>query len=124
MADETQTTLGEIDVDTANLYLEEIFTDMQVATIRRLTPVDENGAPDPSRKVLFIGQAQLMSQVGPVPVQTVIEADTLKEAMAKFPAALREAVDQLMDEAREARRREASRIIHPGELQGSRRIIE
>ncbi len=98
---------------------------MQVATIRRLTPGGRERLPDPTRKVLFIGQAQLMSQVGPLPVQTVIEADTLKEAMAKFPAALREAVDQLMDEAREARRREASRIIHPGELQGGpHRIIE
>ena len=124
MADETQNVLGEIEVDSENLYREEIFTDMRVATIRRLTPVNADGAFDPSRKVIFVGQAQLMSQVGPLPVQTVIEAGTLKEAMEKFPAALREAVDELMDEAREARRREASRIIHPGELQGPHRIIE
>lgn len=124
MVDEAQTTLDQIEVDSQNLYREEVFTDLHVATIRRLTPVRPDGTADPERKVLFIGQAQLMSQLGPLPVQTVLKAGTLEEAMQQFPAALRDAVDQLMDEAREARRREASRIIHPGEVQGPHRIIE
>ena len=36
---------GEIKIDPAALFLEEVFTDRRVGTIRRLTPVDGNGAP-------------------------------------------------------------------------------
>ena len=42
------------------------------------------------------------------------EASTLEEAIAKFPEAIKEAVDRLVEEAKEIRRREASRIVVPG----------
>jgi hypothetical protein len=54
-----------------------------------------------------------MSQAGPLPVEAPIEAASLEEAAAKFPAAIQEAVDRLLEEAREIRRREASRIVVP-----------
>jgi len=47
-----------------------------------------------------------MSQAGPLPVEAPIEAASLEEAAAKFPAAIQEAVDRLLEEAREIRRRE------------------
>ena len=52
----------------------------------------------------------------PLPVQTQIEAASIEEAAAKFPEAIREAVERLMEEAREIQRREASRIVVPGEV--------
>jgi hypothetical protein len=106
--------LGEIRVDTANLYREEVYTDLRVATIRKLVPIKADGSPDDSRPSLFSGQTNLMSQAGPLPVEAPIDAHTLEEASARFPAAIRNAVDRLVEEAKEIRRREASRIVVPG----------
>ena len=108
--------LAEIKVDTNHLYREEVFTDLRIATIRRLTPVRADGSPDPSRPALYSAQTTLMSQAGPLPVEAPIEAATLEEAARKFPAAIQEAVDRLVEEAREIRRREASRIVVPSAM--------
>jgi hypothetical protein len=101
-------------VDTKNLYREETFTDLKVGTIKRLTPVQTDGNQDMSRRVVFIGQTQLMSQMGPLPVQARLEASNIEEAVEKFPAAIKDAVEQLMAEAREMQRQEMSRIVVPG----------
>src|SRR5262245_47439882 len=106
--------IQEVRVDSANLYREEVYTDLRVATIRVLAPVKPDGTPDPSRDTLFSGQTTLLSQAGPLPVECAIEAKTLQEAMNRFPQAMKEAVDRLIEEAREIRRREASRIVVPG----------
>jgi hypothetical protein len=116
VSDEEPQTVTEIRVDTSNLYREEIFTDLRVASIRKLIPIKPDGSPDDSRPAIFTGQTTLMSAAGPLPVQTQIEAASLEEAAAKFPEAIRDAVERLMDEARELQRREASRIVVPGEV--------
>ena len=105
--------IDDIRIDTASLYLEESFTDLKVGSIRRLVPVKTDGSPDPTRPVRFIGQTQLMSQLGPLPVQCAIEAATLAEAIERFPMAIKLAVDELVAEARELQRREMSRIVAP-----------
>lgn len=105
--------IDDIRIDTASLYLEESFTDLKVGSIRRLVPVKTDGSPDPARPVRFIGQTQLMSQLGPLPVQCAIEAATLAEAIERFPQAIKVAVDELVAEAREMQRREMSRIVAP-----------
>ena len=105
--------ISEISVDKDNLYREETFTDLKVATIRRLLPIRPDGSDDPSREPLFVGVTQLMSQAGPVPVSCPIEAATLEEAMQRFPEAVNEAVERLIEEAREIQRQEASRIVVP-----------
>ena len=110
--DEPETT-SEIEVDTEHLYREEIITDLRVASIRRLSPIKVDGSPDPSRETIYTGQTQLMSQMGPVPVSCRIEATSLEDATAKFPEAMKEAIERLIDEAREMQRREASRIVVP-----------
>jgi hypothetical protein len=107
--------LSDIEVDRSNLYREEVFTDLKIASIRVLTPVTAEGTLDASRSVLYTGETQLMSQMGPVPVHAPIEAANLDEAIAKFPDAVNAAVERLMDEAREMQRREASRIVVPGQ---------
>lgn len=108
------TGLDQIQFDTNNLYLEEVITDMRVGTIRRLTPIGKDGQRDLGRPVLFFAQAQIMSQMGPLPVSGKIEADTLEEAITKFPQAVQEGIEALMEEAREMQRQEASRIVMPG----------
>jgi hypothetical protein len=109
-------TINDIQVDTANLYREEIVTDLRIASIRKLVPIRADGSDDPGREPIFSGQTTLMSAAGPVPVQCPLEARTLAEACAKFPEAIRDAVERLVEEAREIQRREASRIVVPGEI--------
>lgn len=111
--DEPLQSIGDVKVDTGNLYREETFTDLRIATIRRLVPVRADGSDDDSRPALYSGQTTLMSQAGPLPVEAPIEASSLDEAAQKFPAAIQEAVDRLIEEAKEIRRREASRIVVP-----------
>jgi hypothetical protein len=106
--------MDEISVDPKNLYIEEVFTDLKVATIRRLSPVKVDGTPDETRPAIFQGQTQLMSQAGALPVSCVIEAANLEEALDKFPEEIGHAVERLLEEAREYQRQEASRIIVPG----------
>lgn len=106
--------ISEIRVDENGLYREETYTDLRVATIRRLVPVTAEGELDPARPTLFSGQTSLMSQAGPLPVECPIEAETLSEAIQKFPEAIKAAVERLVEEAREIRQREASRIVVPG----------
>ena len=120
MSDEEQAqVIGELRVDRENLYREEVYTDLRIATLRRLVPVRADGSDDPSRPVLFSGQTTLVSEAGPLPVECPIEASSLEEAVEKFPAALRQAVERLIEEMREIRRREASRIVVPrGPLPG------
>jgi hypothetical protein len=105
--------LDDLRVDTNNLYREETFTDLKVGTIRRLTPVTVDGNLDPGRKVLFIAQTQIMSNLGPLPVQSEIDAHSMEEALRKYPEAVKAGVDQLMEDARELQRREMSRIVAP-----------
>jgi hypothetical protein len=118
-----QAPIGEISVDTDNLYREETFTDLKVASIRRLTPIRADGSDDDSRPPLFMGETTLMSQRGPLPVQAPIEATTLEEAFAQFPEAVNKAVEQLIDQAREMQRQEASRIVVPGQGHAGSKII-
>jgi hypothetical protein len=115
VSDETPAELAEIRVQEDNLYREETFTDLRVATIRRLVPVKRDGSPDPSRPELYSGQTNLMSQAGPLPVECPLEATTLNDAIDKFPEAIQAAVERLIEEAKEMRRREASRIVVPGQ---------
>ena len=114
MSEETNP-LGDIAVDTQNLYREETFSDLKVASIRRLTPVTIEGQDDPSRPTMFIGETTLMSQRGPLPINCPIEATNLTEACEAFPKAVQDAVERLMEEAREMQRQEANRIVVPGQ---------
>lgn len=104
----------EMKADLENLYREESYTDLKVAQIRRLIPVKADGTPDEDRNEVFIGETQLMSPRGPVPIHCPIEAASLEDAFAKFPDAVNAAVEKLIEEAKEIQRQEASRIVVPG----------
>ncbi|MGC8520517.1 MAG: hypothetical protein ACP5PN_01480 [Steroidobacteraceae bacterium] len=103
----------EVQLDSANLYREELFTDRRAGTVRRLTPVTRDGSPDPSRPVLFSGQTQLLTPAGILPLSFELPGATLPEALAKFSEGVRVAIEQAIDEAREMRREAASRIVVP-----------
>ena len=103
----------EIKLDASDLYREEVFTDRRVGTLRRLSPVDSHGNDDASRPPLFVGQAQLWTQMGPLPISFEIAATDLDGAIAGYPEAARGAIEQTLEEAREMRRQQASQIVVP-----------
>ena len=106
--------LSEIKLDAKSLYREEVFTDLRVGTLKQLTPVTSDGSRDMGRPMAYVGETQLMSQVGPLPVQAPIEAENLQEAMERFPAAVQRAVEAMVAEVKELQRKEMSRIVVPG----------
>jgi hypothetical protein len=122
MTSDQPKSMEQMTVDVGNLYREETFTDLKVASLRRLTPVKPDGSQDPSRKVLIIGQTHVMTRAGPVPLEFEIDAQTLDEAAQKFPAATQAAVNEMIDEARRLQREQASSLIIPGMNQGPGKI--
>lgn len=116
--------IQEIDftVDQNNLYREESIVDLKSASIRRLVPVRPDGSDDPGRPPIFIGSSQLMSPEGPLPIQARLQATTLEKAYEEFPGAMRNALTQMIKELQalyreqEQSKRDASRIILPGQL--------
>ena len=100
-------------MDATQLYREDIFTDRKVGTIRRLTPVTAEGAADPARPLLFVGQAQIMTPMGALPISFELEADTLAVAVSKFGDAAELAVQQTMRELQDMRREQASSLVIP-----------
>jgi len=106
--------LSELKLDDSSLYREEVFTDLRVGSIKQLTPVTSDGNRDLARPLVFIGETQLMSQMGPLPVQTRIEADGLQAAIGLFPTAIQAAVETMIEEVKEHQRKEMSRIVVPG----------
>lgn len=116
--DPIQQALKDLRVDRSNLYREETYTDLKVATLKKLVPITPEGETDLGRKPIWVAQTQIMSQMGPLPVQAPLDARNLQEALEKFPAAIQQGVERLMDEVREVQRREASRIVTPGSGMG------
>jgi len=100
-------------MDGNSLYREDIFTDRKVGTIRVLTPVQANGAPDLGRKILYVGEAQLLTTAGALPLSFEIEAKSLEEAVSGYAAAAKLEFERAVQELQELRRQAASSIIVP-----------
>jgi hypothetical protein len=108
-----QNDLPDVKLDATSMYREEVFTDRRAGTVRKLTPVTIDGNVDNARHVLFSGQTQLLTPAGVLPLVFEIDAQTLEEALQKFPEGVKGALEQAIDEAREMRREQASRIVVP-----------
>ena len=112
MATREQTT-SDIKVDPKALYLEEVFTDRRIGTIRRLTPVMKDGVRDPARPVLYAGETQVLTPAGALPIGFEIAAGSLEEAAEKFGSLAKEAIERTVKELQEMRRQAASQIVVP-----------
>lgn len=109
----SQPEIPEITLDPNALYREEILTDRKAGSLRRLTPIKLDGSTDTTRAVLYSGQTQLLTPGGVLPLAFDIDAASLEEALKKFPQAMKAALDEAIEEAREYRRDAASRIVVP-----------
>jgi hypothetical protein len=110
MADERN---AEPQMDAAALYTEETFTDRKLGAIRRLTPVKSDGSADTARPVLYLGQAEIMTNMGPVPINFEIEAKSLADAVAGFGPAAALAIERTVQQIQEMRRQSASQLVVP-----------
>ncbi len=105
---------AEAKMDADNLYREEIITDRKVGTLRMMTPIKTDGTVDASRPALYIGEAQIMTQAGPLPINFEIEGKNLAEVVANFGDAAKEGVERTVRELQELRRQQQSSIVVPG----------
>src|SRR5205807_9300724 len=95
---------SELKLEPDKLYLEEIFTDRRIGTIRRLSPVAKDGKPDASRTVLYVGETQIMTPAGSIPIPLEIGADALGEAAEKYGTLAKGASDRTRRARQEPRR--------------------
>lgn len=102
------------DMDAGNLYEVKVVTDRKAGSIRVLTPITKDGQPDPSRKTIFTGEAQMMTQVGALPIGFEIPGETIGEAVANYSAAAKKGIEDTLERLRELRREAASQIVTPG----------
>ena len=108
--------LEDLAMDSSNLYKEETITDRKVGTIRTLIPVKSDGSADDSRGDEFVGETQIMTPMGALPINFQIEAKTLDEAVEKYGDAGKEAVEKAVKELQQMRREAASSIVLPDSM--------
>ncbi len=100
-------------MDASSVYREDVYTDRKIGTIRCLTPVQGDGSPDAARKPVYVGEAQIMTPMGALPVSFEIEGVTLAEAIKNYAAAAKEGVERTVKEIQDMRRQAASSIVIP-----------
>jgi len=113
MAAPNESRSSELKLDPDKLYVEEIFTDRRIGTLRRLTPVTKEGKPDTARATLYVGETQVLTPAGTLPIAFEIGAGSLEEAAEKFGPLAKEAIDRTVRELQELRRQAASSIVVP-----------
>lgn len=112
MADEPAT--ENIEMDSAGLYREEAITDRRVGSLQRLVPINADGTDDDSRPVLYLGQTQVLTPAGALPLSFEIPAASLEEAVSKFGDHAKAALENTVQKLEELRREQASSLIVPG----------
>jgi hypothetical protein len=105
--------IPEIKLDRDGLYQEETFSDRRAGSIIRLTPVKSDGTRDTAREVLYLGQTQILTPVGTLPLAFQLEAKDLEGAIEMFPQAAKTAMEHTVEELKELRREAASSIVVP-----------
>lgn len=113
MAETPQNKTPEPEMDAKALYREEVFTDRKMGTIRRLTPVKEDGSTDTARQTIYVGEAQILTPMGTLPLNFEIPAQSLAQAISKFGPATKQAIERAMQELKELRRQASSSIVVP-----------
>ena len=118
MAADQTTRTSDATMDAKSLYREEIYTDRAAGTIRVLTPVTRDGGPDHTRPSVYVGEAQILTNMGPLPISFEIDAKTLGEAVQKYGESAKEGIENAVRELQELRRQQSSSILVPGQSSG------
>jgi len=113
MATDSGAQMADAAMDETSLYREEIYTDRKIGTLRVLLPVKADGTPDTLRRTVYQGEAQLMTNVGPLPISFDIDASSLADAVAKYAESTKAGIERAMSELQEMRRQQSSSIVLP-----------
>ena len=118
-----QNQIEDIKFNGKNLFKEESFTDLEVGTIRKLTPIHPDGTEDNERKASFAATTNIMTPSGALPLNGEIEADSLEDAIAGFSEAVNKALQKLQDDMMKMQQEQANKIVTPDELRGGKDLI-
>ena len=113
MAEQPGARATDTKMDATSLYREEIYTDRAAGTLRVLVPIKPDGSPDTARPTLYIGEAQILTNMGPLPISFEVEAKNLAEAVAGYGDAAKAGVERAVRELQELRRQASSSIVLP-----------
>lgn len=102
-------------MDPNSLYREEMFTDRRIGSIHVMIPVLANGEDDTSRSKIYLGETQMRTAAGPLPINFEIEASNIGEAAEKFADLAQEAAERTIKQIEEMQREQANKIVLPGE---------
>ena len=102
-------------MDPNSLYREETFTDRRIGTIHVMTPVLPTGEDDPNRSKVFLGETQMRTAAGALPINFEIEAANIGEAAVKFADAAQEGAEKTIRQIEEMQREQANKIVIPGD---------
>lgn len=105
----------QLKLDGDALYREENFSDRRTGSIQRLVPVTAEGDQDPDRAVRYVGQTQVMSPAGALPITFELEVESLAAAIDAFPEAAEKAVEETIEEIKRLQREQQSSIVVPGQ---------
>src|SRR5690625_7705466 len=105
----------QLKLDGDALYREENFSDRRTGSIQRLVPVTAEGDQDPDRTVRYVGQTQVMSPAGALPITFELDVESLAAAIDAFPAAAEQAVAETIEEIKRLQREQQSSIVMPGQ---------
>ena len=115
----SQSNPAEMQMDPTTLYREDSYTDRKRGVIRCMTPVTAMGETDTTRPTLYLGQAEIMTSMGAVPINFEIPGSNLAEAVAAFATAAQEGIERTMQQIAEMRRQQASQlVVAPGNMTG------
>jgi hypothetical protein len=114
MAEPIGSRASDTKMDATSLYREEIYTDRAAGTLRVLVPVKVDGTTDNARATIFVGEAQILTNMGPLPISFEVEARTLAEAVENYAEAAKSGVERAVRELQEMRRQASSSIVLPG----------
>ncbi len=101
-------------MDSSDLWREEIITDRKIGTLRVMTPIRADGSVDASRRTTYVGEAQMVTNMGPLPISFEIEAASLAAAVEAYGPAAKEAFERTVRELQDLRRQAASSLVIPG----------
>jgi len=113
MADRPEDHMPEPVMDADALCREEIYTDGKVGTLRCLVPVRLDGSQDTDRPLRFVGEAQILTPAGALPLSFEVPGDSLAEAVRNYADAAREGIERAVREIQEMRRQAASGLVIP-----------
>ena len=104
----------DIQMEADSLYREETITDRRVGTLQKLTPIKPDGSRDDARNDVYLGQTQIFTPAGTLPLNFEVEASSLDDAVAKFGDSAKAALADAMERLEALRRESESSIIVPG----------